>query len=218
MKRICILVLVAVLALALAGCSMLYGTTETADTAAVTDASATDASATDTVATTSSQGGFFGIFQLALSAYLLYCCIRGKGRLFENKYTKCDYKKYKLIMRILCSVAGVLLALSSLGEMLSFVEVGSLWYWILWGAGFAVLVAVMAFNIAMTDRKAAAEAQKQVETERRKPSNDPLRAAFVFDDDEEEQEQDTNKDGIISPYDFGDDMKKTDDGGEDPQK
>lgn len=207
MKKLLTIALVALLCVSLAGCAgMMNGmdTTTPADATSGTDAaagtnaaagtdatSATDtASATDAAGTTSARSGSFSnLFQLVLAAYLLYNAIRGKGKLFENKYTKCPYEKYRLVMRILCVVASVLLGASGALELSGAVPPTSPICWILWAVGFLALIALLVFNVAMTDRKAAAAAAQAEREGQLTNPKDPLHDAFVFDDEEANEKE-----------------------------
>ncbi len=125
----------------------------------------------------------FDWFQALIAAYLVYSAIRGKGQLFENAYTKCPYETYLKGMRIVCLIGGlVMLAVSVLFIVMPTLHEGVLG-WVLWGLGLLAVIAIFVYNIKMTDRKAAAAAQKQAASAVRQ--KDPLRAAFVFDDEEE---------------------------------
>ncbi|MEG1547397.1 MAG: hypothetical protein RR232_05310 [Clostridia bacterium] len=128
-------------------------------------------------------GDFLNWFQIALAAYLLYCVVTGRGKLFDNKYVKGDPKKYHVTMRILCGVSGTILLATSILELTGVVTVGSPFYWINWGVGFASIIALLAYNLLKTDRAAAAEATKQAQAEYKR--SDPLKAAFVFDDEDD---------------------------------
>lgn len=144
-----------------------------------------------TTAATTESGRGNGIFQLIVAVYLLYMAIRGKGKLFDNKYTKCPYEKYRLIMRLLCALSAVLMASGCILELTGVIPPNSTLSWVLWGLGFASLIAILVFNIAMTDRKAAMAAM-QAEQEAKASGagaakDDPLRGAFVFDDEEGEE-------------------------------
>ena len=128
---------------------------------------------------------WFEWFQAALAAYLVIAAIRGKGQLFENPHTKCPYETYVRVMRILSAVSGVLLLTGAILRLTNIVSSESVLGWVIWGIGLVSIAAIFVYNIKMTDRKAAAAAQKNAyETAR---SKDPLRSAFVFDDEEEEK-------------------------------
>ncbi|HWS28810.1 MAG TPA: hypothetical protein VN512_01725 [Clostridia bacterium] len=133
---------------------------------------------------------WFDWFQAALAAYLVYAAIRGKGQLFENPHTKCPYETYVRVMRILSAVSGALLLAGAVLRLTGAVSSESVLGWVIWGIGLLSVAAIFVYNIKMTDRKAAAAAQKQAYESTQK--RDPLRAAFVFDDEEEEKKE---KDG-----------------------
>ncbi|HWR18418.1 MAG TPA: hypothetical protein VN608_02265 [Clostridia bacterium] len=128
---------------------------------------------------------WFEWFQAALAAYLVIAAIRGKGQLFENPHTKCPYETYVRVMRILSAVSGVLLLTGAILRLTNVVSSESVLGWVIWGIGLVSIAAIFVYNIRMTDRKAAAAAQKNAYESAR--SKDPLRAAFVFDDEEEEK-------------------------------
>lgn len=125
----------------------------------------------------------FDWFQALIAAYLVYSAIRGKGQLFENAYTKCPYEAYLKGMRIVCLIGGiVMLAVSVLFIAMPELH-GGILGWVLWALGLLAVLAIFVYNVKMTDRKAAAAAQKNAASAVR--AKDPLRAAFVFDDEEE---------------------------------
>jgi hypothetical protein len=128
---------------------------------------------------------WFDWFQAALAAYLVYVAIRGKGQLFDNPHTKCPYKTYVRVTRILSAVSGVLLLAGAILRLTNVVSSESVLGWVIWGIGLLSIAALFVYNIKMTDRKAAAAAQKEAYESAHK--RDPLRAAFVFDDEEEEK-------------------------------
>lgn len=128
---------------------------------------------------------WFDWFQAALAAYLVYVAIRGKGQLFDNPHTKCPYKTYVRVMRILSAVSGVLLLTGAILRLTNVVPSESVLGWVIWGIGLLSIAVLFVYNIKMTDRKAAAAAQKEAYNSAQK--KDPLRAAFVFDDEEEEK-------------------------------
>ena len=191
MKKFLALLLAAVMVLALTGCMSFGYDSAVVDPAAdtVTDGTqAADGAQDQTMQQQTMAGsGLFTWFQLALAVYLLYCVVTGRGKLFDNEYTKCDYKKYRRNMRILSGVAGVILLATCILELTGVVEGGTTLGWILWGVGLAAIAGVLVYNVVMTDRKAMAEAQKNAQYSASRHPNDPLRAAFVFDDEDEQE-------------------------------
>ena len=120
----------------------------------------------------------FILFQLAAGIYLLIGAIRGKGKLFQNEYLKISREKYIKVMRILCAVSGVALIFTNTLEILGLFTMDSLPGWIGWILGFGTLIALMIFTMRATDRKSAAIGRKTTGVD------DPLRAAFIFDDED----------------------------------
>lgn len=130
---------------------------------------------------------WFDWFQTALAAYLVYAAIRGKGQLFDNPHTKCPYAQYVKVMRILSAVSGAVLLAGGVLRLTGAVDSRSALGWVVWGLGLLSIAAIFLYNVKMTDRKAATEAQKQ--SQAAQPKKDPLRAAFVFDDEEKPEAQ-----------------------------
>ena len=126
---------------------------------------------------------WFDWFQAALAVYLVYSAIRGKGQLFDNPYTKCPREQYVKVMRVLSIVSGAVLLASSVLRLTGVISSRSVLGWVVWGIGLLSIAAIFAYNMKMTDRKAAEAEQKRAYEAARK--KDPLRAAFVFDDEEE---------------------------------
>lgn len=171
-----------------------------------------DAAAADTaVAAASSSNLVMVIFKAFIAVYLIVGAIRGKGRLIDNEYPKCKPETYRLVMRILCAVTGIIILINSGVEFLAnsaygarlpltveeYAKLGT----VLWAVGLAALLALVVANILLTDRKAAEAARKKQELERTHATpGDPLRAAFVFDEEEVsagtfQRREDGDKDG-----------------------
>ncbi len=170
------------------------------------------AAATDTaVATAASSNMVMVIFKAFIAGYLIVGAIRGKGRLIDNEYPKCKPETYRLVMRILCAVTGIIVLINSGIEFLAnssysallpltaqeYAKLGT----VVWAIGLVALLALVVANIMLTDRKAAEAARKKQEAERTHSTpNDPLRAAFVFDEEEVNSgtfrsKQDADEDG-----------------------
>lgn len=139
------------------------------------------------------------VFKAAIAVYLAVIAIRGKGKVIDNEYPKCKPEVYRLVMRLVSGFAALVilansvfefLAGSAYGEALSLTtEQYTALNNVLWALGLVSLLALIVLNIVLSDRKAMEAARKKQEQERLHPtkSNDPLRAAFVFDDDETDE-------------------------------
>ena len=136
------------------------------------------------------------LFKVVIAVYLFVAAIRGKGKLIENEYPKCNPKLYKLILRLISTFSGLAILANGVFEFLAgsvygeglglsaeqFSTLGT----VLWAIGLAGLVALIVVNVVLTDRKAMEAARKEEETNRRAGNHgDPLHAAFVFDDEDE---------------------------------
>ena len=126
----------------------------------------------------------FSWLQLAIGAYLIFCGITGKGKVFDNDFLKIPREEYVKKLRILASISGACLSIASVLEMLGWVIPGTTLGWIVWALGLASIVPMMVYTSKATDRKAAKAAQNESRGMPQK-KEDSLRAAFVFDDDEE---------------------------------
>ena len=131
----------------------------------------------------------FALFSLIIGVYLIYAAIAGKGKLYENEYLNCPREQYVKGLRILAAISGVLLTVSNLLEYLGVIGYGSPLAIALWAVGFISLIVMMVYSSKKTDRKAAAAGRKTSATSG-KQGNDPLCAAFVFDDEEDAPQKD----------------------------
>ncbi len=159
------------------------------------------------------------LFKAIIAVYLFVGAVRGKGKLIDNEFPKCKPETYRLVMRIMCGVTALFVLANSAFEFLSsapayaallpltagqYATINT----VLWALGLACLVALVALNIVLTDRKAMERARKQQEGERAAGrKRDPLHAAFVFDEEEEntgsfqdhENEDTSSQDGQNQP-------------------
>lgn len=134
---------------------------------------------------------FFNIFELAIGAYLLYAAISGKGKYYENEYCKVPREQYVKVMRIFALAVGLLIMVAPVLQLTGLMSETSPWSWVLWGINMLGIVGMLIANIKMTDREKAKSAQNAPAA--KKPSEDPLRAAFVFDDEDAKPEEDEKK-------------------------
>lgn len=132
--------------------------------------------------------GIMTMFELVIAVYLLYCAIKGEGKLYENDYLKCSREEYVKGMRRFAVVTGGLMLISSGLELLKVVDPMSPIGIILWALTFGCIIAMMIYSVKKTDREAANAGKATACSQPEKP-HDPLRAAFVFDDEEEEAEK-----------------------------
>ena len=154
---------------------------------------AADTSADAAAAAGTGSNLFMMIFKVVIALYLLYIGVLGRGKLLDNAYTKCTQQQYKLIMRLIALVTGILVLANGVCEYLG----ATLAAQIFWGISLAGLVALLVLNVVLTDRKAMEAARQEAEAEQRKSRTDPLRAAFVFDEEDEKPSEfeDENTDG-----------------------
>lgn len=131
----------------------------------------------------------FSMLQLFIGVYLLYCAIRGQGKVYENDYIKVPRAEYVKNLRILSAVAGTVLTVSSVLEYTGVLVPGTPLGWVFWGLGFATLIPMMVYSSKATDKAAAKAGRPTAESAKAAgkpaPPADPLRAAFVFDDEDE---------------------------------
>lgn len=129
---------------------------------------------------------FFNYFEIILGIYLLYAAITGKGKYYENPYTKVPREQYVKVMRILALIVGVMIMISPALQLLGVLQPNSPVSWVLWGVTMLGIITMLVANVKMTDRAKAKAAQsgQRVPTEN---NPDPLRAAFVFDDEPAEK-------------------------------
>ena len=120
---------------------------------------------------------FAGVVQFAGGIYLLISAMVAKGKLFRNEYLKISREKYVKVLRILSAVSGVALILTNALEFGGVFAsksapdvIGSI-------VGIGTLVAMMIYITAVTDRQPASGSESA-------KKEDPLRAAFVFDDED----------------------------------
>lgn len=134
---------------------------------------------------------YMPIFKVIIALYLLYVGALGKGKVLENKFLKMDEKKFRLYMRLI-ALAGALFTLGDsaieyfLNGDATFEVIGT----VLWVLGMLALVGMLALSIAATDRKAAAEAQRQADEIAIQKQKEKLRAAFVFEEEKAEEKAD----------------------------
>ena len=136
------------------------------------------------------------LFKVAIAVYLLVAAVRGKGKLIDNEYPKCKPAVYRLIMRLISTLAALIILANSAFEFLAGSSYGAALPFtaaqyatintVLWAVGLVALLALIVVNIVLTDRKAMEAARKSQEQARQHSSkgNDPLHAAFVFDEEE----------------------------------
>ncbi len=154
-------------------------------------------------AATDSPGIVMVLFKAIIAVYLLAGAIRGKGKLIDNQFPKCKPETYRLIMRLICAFAALVILANSAFEFLADTtylpltpEQYSFINTVLWAVGLVGLLALIVVNIVLTDRKAMDEARKKQEQERLGSNKgDRLRAAFVFDEEDEKQGEFTRKTG-----------------------
>lgn len=141
----------------------------------------------------------FSLFQVLIGAYLLYCGVTGKGKIYENTSIKegmeARYKKHMRIMSLI--LAPLMLAQAALDyfvlakeeviegaeQALSAARIGG---WVLWGLTLVALVFLFIFSIKMTDRTKPAATGKNGAA----PKSGAPRAAFFFDDEDEKDKKD----------------------------
>lgn len=163
-----------------------------------------DAAATAETADAGSSNIILILFKVVIAVYLFVAAIRGKGKLIENEYPKCNPKLYKLILRLISTFTGLVILLNAVFEFLAGTAAAdgtgltaqqySTGATVLWALGLAGLVALIVVNIVLTDRKAMEAARKQEESGRRAANHgDPLHDAFVFDEDEEKDSGDAEE-------------------------
>lgn len=156
-----------------------------------------DDAATTTETAADSTNLVMVLFKVAIAVYLLVAAVRGKGKLIDNEFPKCKPAVYRLVMRLISAFAALVILANSAFEFLAGTAYGEVLpltaeqyatiNTVLWAVGLVALLALIVVNIVLTDRKAMEEARKKQEQERQHPGrggNDPLRAAFVFDDEE----------------------------------
>ncbi len=131
----------------------------------------------------------FSWLQLAIGAYLLYAAITGKGKVFDNEFLKVPREEYVKKLRILAAIAGVVLTVSSVLEMVGAVVPGSPLGWVSWALGLASILPMMVYSAKATDKAAAKANQRTAQSAAQKSGGDPLRSAFVFDEEDEETEE-----------------------------
>ncbi|HOG00914.1 MAG: hypothetical protein BWY35_00711 [Firmicutes bacterium ADurb.Bin248] len=161
------------------------------------------ATSSEPAAATGNPGLVMVLFKVVIAVYLLAGAIRGKGKLIDNQFPKCKPETYRLLMRLICAFAALVILANSAFEYLSgttylalTLEEYGVINTVLWAVGLVALLALIVVNAVLTDRKAMEEARKRQDQERRGASKgDPLRAAFVFDEEEEAQGEFTRKTG-----------------------
>ncbi len=147
------------------------------------------------------------LFKALIAVYLMVGAIRGKGRLIHNEFPKCKPETYRLVMRLLCAFASIVILANSAFEFLADTAYGEALALtaaqyatintVLWAIGLVAMLALIVVNIVLTDRKALEEARKKQEAARSgHGGGDRLRAAFVFDEEDE-------KDGAAAPKEGG---------------
>ena len=127
----------------------------------------------------------FSLIQAFMGVYLLYCAAFGKGKVLENDYLKVPREEYRKRMRLLSGVSGFILALGGGLTALGAVSPASVLGWILWGLGLASIIPMMVYSSKCTDKDAAAAGRATDNSNPQTKKEDPLRAAFVFDEEEE---------------------------------
>ncbi len=146
------------------------------------------------------------LFKAFIAVYMAISAIRGRGKLIDNQFPKCPPEVYRLVMRLICAFAALVILLNSALEFLSISEYGAALpltqaqyatlNTVLWAVGLVSLIALIVVNILLTDRKALEAArQKQDEARMRVSGGDPLRAAFVFDEEEEKSGEFARREG-----------------------
>lgn len=126
---------------------------------------------------------FFGIIEFAIGAYVIYCAITGKGKIYENENLKKDCKEiYHKRVRQACCLLGPLIFATGIVDMINIardnVFLNYLFY-ALFGLTLVTLVILFAITFKYTDRKKAKE-------KRQSASNGALpNSAFNFDADDE---------------------------------
>lgn len=125
---------------------------------------------------------FFGIIEFAIGAYVIYCAISGKGKIYENENLKKDCKEiYHKRIRQACYLLGPLILATGIVDMVNIardnVFLNYLFY-TLFGLTLAMLAILFVITAKYTDRKKAREKKQSA-------SNGALpNAAFDFDADE----------------------------------
>lgn len=125
----------------------------------------------------------FSLLQAAIGAYLLYTAVTGRGKVLENEFLKVPREEYVKKLRILSAIAGVILCATTALEYFGVVVPGSPLSWVTWALGFAPILAMMFYTSKCTDKQAA-KAGHAAAAQAPDHKEDPLRAAFVFDEED----------------------------------
>lgn len=133
----------------------------------------------------------FSLLQVFIGGYLLYCAITGKGKIFDNDFLKVPREEYVKRLRILSGISGTILLITSVLEYTGIVVPGSPVGWVTWALGFLSILPLMIYSSKCTDKEAA-KANQATTAQNAAPKEDPLRAAFVFDDEENEADKDAD--------------------------
>ena len=132
----------------------------------------------------------FSLLKPLAALYLLVIAIIGKGKLLHHEYPKCTPEQYRTRMRILSAVAGVLLGISGVFEILHPDQATTFLGRAIWVLGLLGLVGILVFSAVMTDHE---KARKADEEERRSgtrptPKGSKIKMpedAFRFSDEKE---------------------------------
>ena len=139
----------------------------------------------------------FSLLQLFIGGYLLYAAVTGRGKVLENEFLKVPREEYVKKLRIFSAISGTILSATSVLEYLGVIVPGSPLSWVTWALGFGSILPMMIYSSKSTDKEAAKANQATARAPR--PTGDPLRAAFVFDDEENSPEAEKEADAPGGP-------------------